>query len=110
MVEATRSKTLQVLAMTVEEALEIIHSVVDQGHLSKVQEIVSRQSWKDCLTEIAKSSGYEVGYIRDVGSKLWQSLSKALGRRQQKITPRSPSSYMLHVVVLQKNGTPRKYS
>jgi len=35
------------MAMTVEEALEIAQSVL--GHLSKVQEIVFRQSWEDRL-------------------------------------------------------------
>jgi hypothetical protein len=34
--------------------------------------------------EIALDSGYEVGYIRDVGYKLWQSLSKAFGRKVTK--------------------------
>jgi hypothetical protein len=71
--------------MTVEEALEIAQSFLDQGSLSKVQEIVFRQSWERLsYPEIAKSSGYEVGYIRDVGSKLWQSLSKAFGNKVTK--------------------------
>jgi len=39
------------MAMTVEEALEIAQSVLEQGHLSKVQEIVFQQSWEDSLTD-----------------------------------------------------------
>lgn len=71
--------------MTVEEALEIAQSSLDQGSFSKVQEIVFRQAWEGCsYQEIAKSSGYELGYIRDVGCKLWQSLSKAMGKRVSK--------------------------
>ena len=73
------------MAMTFEEALEIAQSVLEQGHLSKVQEIVFRQSWeRQSYPEIASSSGYEVGYVRDVGSKLWQSLSKAFGKKVTK--------------------------
>ena len=68
--------------MTVEEALEIAQRVLEQGSLSKVQNIVFRQSWEGhSYLKIARNSGYEVGYIRDVGFKLWQSLSKAFGKK-----------------------------
>ena len=68
--------------MNVEEALEITQGVLDQGHLNKVQEIVFRQSWEgQSYPEIASNAGYEVGYIRDVGSKLWQLLSNAFGKK-----------------------------
>jgi hypothetical protein len=71
--------------MNVEEALEIVQTVTDTGSLSKVQEIVFRHCWeKQSYMEIAITSGYEVGYIRDVGCKLWQSLSKALGKKVTK--------------------------
>lgn len=71
--------------MNVEEALEIVQTVVEQGSLSKVQEIVFRHCWeKQSYTEIAVNSGYEVGYIRDVGCRLWQSLSKAFGKKVTK--------------------------
>ncbi len=72
------------MKISVEEALEIVDRVTQQGGLSKVQEIVFRQCWEGCsYQEIAKNSGYQLGYIRDVGHKLWQLLSKAFG---QKIT------------------------
>lgn len=71
--------------MNVEEALEIVQTVVDNGSLSKVQEIVFRHCWeRQSYMEIAVASGYEVGYIRDVGCKLWQSLSKAFGKKVTK--------------------------
>lgn len=48
--------------MNVEEALEIVQTVVDRGSLSKVQEIVFRHCWeKQSYMEIAVNSGYEVG-------------------------------------------------
>lgn len=71
--------------MTVEEALEIVCSVLAQGRLTKVQEIVFRQSWEGAsYQEIAINSDYGVGYITDVGSKLWKLLSKTFGRKVTK--------------------------
>ncbi len=71
--------------MTVEEVLEIVERALDQGRSSKVQDIVLRQSWDGrSYLEIAKSSGYEVGYVRDVGYKLWKSLSQAFGKKVTK--------------------------
>ena len=71
--------------MNLDEALEIVQTVTDNGSLSKVQEIVFRHCWeKQSYMEIAVNSGYEVGYIRDVGCKLWQSLSKAFGKKVTK--------------------------
>lgn len=71
--------------MNLEEALEIVQTVVEQGSLSKVQEIVFRQCWeRQSYMEIAVKNGYEVGYIRDVGCKLWQTLSRAFGKKVTK--------------------------
>lgn len=72
--------------MTVEEALEIIDKVLDSERLNKVQELVFRQSWSGhSYTEIAKNAGYDPGYIKDTGSKLWQLLSLALGEKVTKV-------------------------
>ncbi|MBD1927488.1 pentapeptide repeat-containing protein [Trichocoleus sp. FACHB-90] len=71
--------------MTVEEALEVVESVLAQGRLNKVQEIVFRQSWEgQPYDEIAKSFTYDPGYVRDAGSKLWKLLSEAFGERVTK--------------------------
>ena len=71
--------------MNVEKALEIVQDILYQGRLSKVQEIVFRQSWEGkSYQEMATESGYEVGYITDVGSKLWQLLSKTFGKKVTK--------------------------
>jgi WD40 repeat protein len=72
--------------MTVEEALKIVEKVLDYSRLNKVQELVLRQSWEGhSYIEIAKNNGYEPGYIKDIGSQLWQLLSKALGEKVTKI-------------------------
>ncbi len=74
-----------VLVMTIEEAIEIVENLLDRGYLNKVQEIVFRQFWEGkSYAEIASSSDYEVGYVRDTGSKLWQALSRTSGKKVTK--------------------------
>ncbi len=71
--------------MTVEEALATIEAILEQGHLTKVQEIVFRQAWEgQSYGDIAKSVGYDPGYIKDTGSKLWKLLSEAFGEKVTK--------------------------
>ena len=71
--------------MTVEEALAIIEQVLE-GNLTKVQETVVRQTWAELpYDDIAKIAGYDAGYIKDVGSKLWQRLSEAYGMKVTKL-------------------------
>ncbi|MBD2088358.1 WD40 repeat domain-containing protein [Microcoleus sp. FACHB-1515] len=65
--------------MSVEEALAIAAQLLPQQRLNKVEELVFRQTWEgQSYQEIAKASGYGLGYIKDTGSKLWRSLSEAL--------------------------------
>ena len=71
--------------MTVEEALKVIDKVLEQDSLNKIQDILFRQCWeRRSYQEIATSYGYEVGYIRDAGYKLWQLLSKTFGKKVTK--------------------------
>src|SRR6478672_101718 len=71
--------------MTVKEALAIVERLLPQGRLSKIQTEILCQSWDGkSYTDIARISGYDAGYIKDTGSNLWQSLSKALGEKVTK--------------------------
>ncbi len=71
--------------VSVNEALKIIEKVLDQGCLNKIQIIIFRQCFEGySYSEIAKSSGYEVGYIRDIGYRLWKLLSQAFGKKVTK--------------------------
>nr|WP_290223891.1 NB-ARC domain-containing protein [Trichocoleus desertorum] len=71
--------------MTAEEALAIVGQILEQGYLNKVQETVFKRAWEGwSYAEIAKESGYDQGYIKDTGAKLWQLLSDALGERVTK--------------------------
>lgn len=71
--------------MLVDEALEIVEKVLDYDFLNFVQEIVFCQSWEGLsYSEIAANAGYEPEYIKQVGFHLWQSLSKAFGKKVTK--------------------------
>ena len=58
--------------MTIEDALNIVDSVLGNKSLSTIQEAIFRQTWEGkTYSEIAEKAGYDAAYIRDVGYKLW---------------------------------------
>jgi len=70
--------------MNVDEALVILDAFLDRG-LNDIQELVFRKAWEgQTYPEIAESSDYDANYIKDVGSKLWKLLSKALSEEVTK--------------------------
>ncbi len=71
--------------MDVEEALAIVDRALSQGSLSNVQEVVFRRAWQgQTYFDIAQTFGYDPDYVKDVGSKLWQLLSEAFGKKVTK--------------------------
>lgn len=71
--------------MTVEEAITLVEQLLERGRLTKVQQIVFRQSWiGKTYLEIARESDYDSGHIKDTGAELWRLLSKALGEKVTK--------------------------
>lgn len=71
--------------MTVEDAIALVETLLDRKHLTKVQEIVFRQSWQGkTYLEIASACKYDAGHLKDVGSDLWRSLSKVLNEKVTK--------------------------
>lgn len=71
--------------MTIEEALAILDKLFLNKPLTDLQEMVFRQSWQGkTYAEIAESQGYDDDYIRDVGFRLWHTLSEALGEKVTK--------------------------
>ncbi|MBD2535039.1 hypothetical protein H6G97_38720 [Nostoc flagelliforme FACHB-838] len=88
--------------MTVEEALLFIDQLFEQRCFSKVEEIVFRQVWEGrSYADIAQASGYDAGYIKDTGYKLWQLLSTALG---QKVTKHNVQSILKRVALKQRES------
>ena len=71
--------------MNNEEALLIVERALSEERLSKLQTTVFRQAWEEqSYQEIAKNSGYEIGYVKQTGSQLWQLLSQAFGEKVTK--------------------------
>jgi WD40 repeat protein len=71
--------------MSIEEAIAVVEQIIEQGQLNKVQELVFRQAWEGkSYLEIAREVGYDPGYIKDTGSKLWQTLSNVYGLKVTK--------------------------
>lgn len=71
--------------MSLEEALVAVEQALDRGCLSKTEEMVFRQCWDGrSYMKIAQTSGYDSGYIKDTGYRLWQRLSEACGEKVTK--------------------------
>lgn len=71
--------------MNNEEALTIVESALSEERLSKLQVRVFQCAWEEqSYLEIAQKLGYEVGYVKQTGSQLWQMLSQALGEKVTK--------------------------
>ncbi|MDJ0697809.1 NB-ARC domain-containing protein [Mastigocoleus sp. MO_188.B34] len=70
--------------MNIEDALITLNTLISKDCLNDLTVQVFRYSWEDCTyEEIATKTGYEVEYVRQVGSKLWKLLSQVL---QEKVT------------------------
>lgn len=64
-------------------------STVEQGlllrQLSSLERFILCQSWLGRgYSEMAPDCAYSIAHIKDIGSQLWQALSKALGKRVTK--------------------------
>lgn len=71
--------------MDIEQALEIVDAALKPDSLNKLDIILFRQAWEGkSYEEIAASSGYDLGHVKNVGSQLWKKLSCALGQRVTK--------------------------
>jgi hypothetical protein len=71
--------------MIIEEALVAIAEILEGSSLSNTQETILRHIWEGCsYQEIAKRLGYNEGYTRSVGSKLFQKIADTLGEKVSK--------------------------
>ncbi len=68
-----------------QEALGLVNTLLSPKRLSYVQELVFVHSWTGKMyREIAVESGYDLDYIKEVGSQLWNLLSDILGEKVTK--------------------------
>lgn len=90
--------------MNPDEALVSLDVLLPEQKLKDLQELVFRyscQGWT--YAEIAAQTGYDVGHIRDVGAKLWQQLSMALG---ESVTKNNVQAVMQRRTLQQRSVPP----
>lgn len=77
----TLTKKLGNHDMERQETLEAVKKILAPRHLSHIEEIVFLNAWKGKLyREMAQETGYEQGYLKDIGARLWLDLSQKLER------------------------------
>jgi len=87
--------------MNAAEALAVVEAVLNQtlhhNRLSQLQKTVFCHAWEDqSYLEIARRCGYELGYVKQTGSQLWQLLSHALN---EKVTKHNVQSVLIQKVI-----------
>ena len=80
--------------MTFAEVLTLVEILIAPKHLKKAQKLVFEYCWKGLsYYEIAQATDYDLGYIKEIGSKLWQILSEATGEKVNKKNLRTVLEY-----------------
>jgi hypothetical protein len=70
------------IEMTEQEIVELLSNILKTKRLNSIQEAVFLGAWLGKnYRDIAAESGYNLDYVREVGSQLWGTLSVVLGRR-----------------------------
>jgi AAA-like domain len=71
--------------MNSEQALETVEKVFLSRSLNPIERLVLHQSWLGkAYDDMAQDSGYGSIYIKEVGSRLWQDISKVVGYKVTK--------------------------
>lgn len=92
----TLSEYMQRLSrsMTIDEALAAVEQILLSRSLNPIERFIFQQSWLGRnYHDMAQDCSYGTTYIKEVGSQLWQDLSKTLG---VKVTKKN-----LHLVLRQ---------
>jgi WD40 repeat protein len=83
-------QTLVVLPVLTTNASEMLDELLKLGLLTDLQHTILRKAWEgETYPTIAQDLGYDAGYVRDVGSKLWRVLSDRLKLEINKMNFRS---------------------
>lgn len=65
---------------TSHEALQFVQTILAPRELSDLEKIVFLDTWNGKMyRNMAEETGYQEGYLKDVGSRMWVSLSQKLG-------------------------------
>lgn len=71
--------------MNADEALSIVQKILGKDSLSDLQSLILQKTWQGySYSDIVQDNPYNLSYIKETGSQLWQKLSKALGIKVNK--------------------------
>ena len=71
--------------MNVAEVLDTVEQTLLSRQLTSLEHFILCQSWGGRgYSEMVPECAYSIAHIKDIGSQLWQALSKALGQRVTK--------------------------
>jgi hypothetical protein len=71
--------------MNVGDVLDTVEQTLLSRQLSSLERFILCQSWFGRgYSQMAPDCAYSIAHIKDIGSQLWQALSKALGQRVTK--------------------------
>lgn len=92
--------------MSIEEALEVIEQRLLFRQLNPIERFVFQKSWLGYSYHgMAQDCSYGTTYIKEVGSLLWQDLSKAMGERvTKKNLPLVLGQYQRHLEGIADQG------
>ena len=98
------------LGMNVPEALKLIEEKFLRRSLSPIERLILSESWMGkTYSEISQKSAYANDYVKEVGGRLWQELSEALGtkvsKKNIKLVLKSRHQIPLTSPPVQKSGT-----
>jgi len=71
--------------MSLDDILNLVEQALPPSRFGAIERFILRQSWLgQTYSQMAQESGYGSEYIKEVGSRLWQDLSDAVGERVTK--------------------------
>jgi WD40 repeat protein len=71
--------------MPLEDALTLLETLLQQQYFNDLQAQIFCRCWNgETYAAMSESMGYDEGYIKDLGAKMWQLLSEALGQKVSK--------------------------
>jgi WD40 repeat protein len=71
--------------MPLEEALILLETLLQQQYFNDLQEQIFCRCWNgETYAVMSESMGYDEGYVKDLGAKMWQLLAEALGQKVSK--------------------------
>ncbi len=73
------------MEINIDKVLEVVEQAIEPKQLNKIQQLVFKYVWQGLsYSEIARETGYDLGYIKDTGFKLWQTFSNCFGTKVTK--------------------------